>query len=116
MAGYGYNTGLDGHRVSPLTEQEIQDIAEGLATIYDRAQTRMLETVANKVSRGITRYGWAEKKASEVSAAKAQIERDLADARKERQSLLDGLADRAAMTGSQKFHSDMQAMEQEENK
>ena len=110
MAGYGYNTGLDGHRVTPLTEEEVEEIAEGLSTIYDQARERMLTTVSNRLASGRIGYGWAEKKAGEVNAAHAQLERDMDRAREQRAALMNGLADRAAVTGSQRFYSDMQAM------
>ena len=38
MAGYGFNIGLDGHRVRPLTEQEKEEVAEGLVIIYSQAR------------------------------------------------------------------------------
>ena len=110
MAGYGYNTGLDGHRVTPLTEREIEEIADGLSEIYSQARERMLTTVANRLASGRIGFGWAEKKAGEVNAAHAQLERDMTRAQAQRESLLSGLADRAALTGSQRFYSDMQAM------
>ena len=47
MAGYGFNTGMDGHRVRPLTEADKEEIAEGLKIIYGKARERMLENVAN---------------------------------------------------------------------
>ena len=110
MAGYGYNTGLDGHRVTPLTEKDAHEIAEGLAFIYEQANNRMLKNVADRLARGVTRPGWAERKASEVRAAHRQLERDLAQASSQRQDILSGLAERCAATGSQKFYQDMRDM------
>ena len=71
MAGYGYNTGLDGHRVRTVTEREAEEIAQGLRVIYGRARDRMLTNVANRVSRGVHHYGWAERKANEAPKAVA---------------------------------------------
>jgi len=110
MAGYGFNTGLDGHRIQPLTEKDAEEIAEGLKIIYGNARERMLTSVANRVSRGVTRYGWAERKASEVLAAHAQLERDIDRDARERGSLLSGVMDRAYMTGSQQFYTDMRSI------
>ena len=110
MARWGFNTGLDGHRIEPLTEKEMQEIAEGLGEVYGWARERMLSTVAKRIASGRIGFGWAEKKAGEVNAAHAQLERDMANARAQRESILSGLADRATMTGSQRFYSDMQAM------
>lgn len=110
MAGYGYNTGLDGHRVQPVTEREAEEIAQGLRVIYGRARDRMLTNVANRVSRGVHHYGWAERKANEVLAAHEQLRRDLEHAQGERESLLSGVMERAYLTGSQQFHAEMQAV------
>lgn len=110
MAGYGFNIGLDGHRIKPLTEEEAQEIAEGLKIIYERARERMLRNVSSRMARGVTQYGWAEKKASEVLAAHAQLERDFQRIREQRESLLDGVPQRAYATGSEKFYADMGAI------
>ena len=110
MAGYGFNTGMDGHRVRPLTEADKEEIAEGLKIIYGKARERMLENVSGRLSRGITQHGWAERKANEVLAAHAQLERDLDRAHDQREKLLSGVMDRAYVTGSQKFYSDMRSV------
>ena len=110
MAGYGFNTGMDGHRVRPLTEADKEEIAEGLKIIYGKARERMLENVSGRLSRGITQRGWAERKANEVLAAHAQLERDLDRAHDQREKLLSGVMDRAYVTGSQKFYSDMRSV------
>ena len=110
MAGYGFNTGLDGHRIQPLTEREAEEVANGLVLIYGRARERMLTSVASRVSRGVHRYGWAERKTNEVLAAHEQLRRDLERAGRERESLLSGVMDRAYMTGSQQFMTEMRSM------
>lgn len=110
MAGYGFNIGLDGHRVAPLTEQEAEDIAEGLTIIYGNARERMLKTVANRFSRGVRGYGWAERKTSEILDAHHQMERIYDRAAKQRENLLSGVMERAYMTGNQKFHTDMRSV------
>ena len=110
MAGYGFNTGMDGHRVRPLTEADKEEIAEGLKIIYGKARERMLENVSGRLSRGITQHGWAERKANEVLAAHAQLERNLDRAHDQREKLLSGVMDRAYVTGSQKFYSDMRSV------
>lgn len=110
MAGYGFNIGLDGHRIRPLTDAEAEQIGEGLSIIYENARERMLTSVSNRVSRGITRYGWAERKANEVLAAHAQLERDLNSAHARREKLLDGVIERAYAGGNLKFFDDMRAV------
>lgn len=110
MARWGFNTGLDGHRVTPLDEHAAEEIADALGYIYEQANQRMLKNVADRLARGVTTYGWAERKAGEVGAAHRQLESDLAQARRDRISLLDGLAERCAMSGSQKFYQDIGGM------
>lgn len=110
MARWGFNTGLDGHRVTLLDEHAAEEIADALGYIYEQANQRMLKNVAARLARGVTTYGWAERKAGEVGAAHRQLEGDLAQARRERLSLLDGLAERCAMSGSQKFYQDIGSM------
>lgn len=110
MAGFGFNIGLDGHRIQPLSEKEAEEIAEGLAAIYDNARERMLTSVAKRLSSGRLGYSWAERKAGEVLAAHAQLERDLNSAREQRTSLLSNVMDRAYATGSQQFFSDMRSV------
>lgn len=110
MAGYGFNIGLDGHRVDPLTEKDAEDIAEGLSIIYGNARERMLKTVANRFSRGVRGYGWAERKTSEILDAHHQMERIYDRAAKQRENLLSGVMERAYMTGNQKFHTDMRSV------
>ena len=110
MARYGFNIGLDGHRIQPLTEKEAEEIADGLTIIYGEARERMLKSVADRVARGVTRYGWAERKANEVLGAHAQLSRDLDRAHAQRESLLSGVIDRAYATGSQQFYADMRSI------
>lgn len=110
MAGYGFNIGLDGHRIDPLTEKEAEEIAEGLTIIYDNARERMLTSVSRRLSSGRIGYGWAERKSSEVLAAHAQLAQDLDKASKERTSLLSGVMERAYATGNQQFFSDMRSV------
>ncbi len=110
MPGYGFNTGLDGHRVKPLSEADKEEIAEGLKIIYGSARERMLKNVANRFSKGITQHGWAEQKANEVLSAHAQLERDLDRARNEREKLIGNVMDRAYVSGSQKFYRDMRSV------
>ena len=90
MAGYGFNTGMDGHRVRPLSEADKEEIAEGLKIIYGNARERMLRNVSGRFARGITQHGWAERKANEVLAAHAQLERDMDRAHDQREKLLSG--------------------------
>lgn len=110
MAGYGFNTGLDGHRITPLSEAEAEEVAEGLKIIYGNARERMLKNVASRMAKGITQYGWAERKSSEILAAHAQLSRDLEHAQKQRESLLSNVMERAYVTGNQKFLSDMRSV------
>lgn len=110
MAGYGFNTGLDGHRIQPLTEGDAEEVAKGLRIIYGRARERMLTNVSRRVARGVRGYGWAERKASEVLAAHEQLRRDLERAGRERESLLSGVMERAYATGNQRFHADMRSI------
>lgn len=110
MAGYGFNIGLDGHRAQPLTEQDAEEIAEGLKIIYGNARERMLTSVANRIARGVHRYGWAERKTNEVLAAHEQLRRDIERAGRERESLLSGVMERAYMTGNQQFMAEMQSI------
>ncbi len=110
MAGWGFNTGLDGHRITPLSEEEAEQIAGGLAETYYEARLKMLDAVAKRVSRGVTQFGWAEQKANEVLTAHAQFEQLIERVGKERESILGNVIDRAMMSGNQKFYSDMQRM------
>lgn len=110
MAGYGFNIGLDGHRVDPLTEKDAENIAEGLTIIYGNARERMLKTVASRFSRGVHGYGWAERKASEILDAHHQMEVIYDRAARQRESLLSGVMERAYATGNQKFHADMRSV------
>ena len=107
MAGFGFNTGLDGHRIRPLTEHDAEEIADGLQIIYGRARERMLQAVAKRFSRGVTGYGWAERKSSEILEAHHQMEQIYERASVQREELLDGVMERAYTSGSQKFYSDM---------
>ena len=95
MAGYGFNTGMDGHRVRPLSEADKEEIAEGLKIIYGNARERMLRNVSGRFARGITQHGWAERKANEVLAAHAQLERDMDRAHDQREKLLSGVMEGA---------------------
>ena len=110
MAGYGFNTGMDGHRVRPLSEADKEEIAEGLKIIYGNARERMLRNVSGRFARGITQHGWAERKANEVLAAHAQLERDMDRAHDQREKLLSGVMEGAYASGSQKFHADMRSV------
>lgn len=110
MAGFGFNTGLDGHRLVPLTEEESEEVAQGIKEIYRRAGERMLTTTARRFSRGITQPGWAERKASEVLAAHEQLRHDLERAGKERESLLRDVMTRGYVSGSQRFYAQMGAV------
>ena len=110
MAGFGYNTGLDGHRIVPLTEEESEEIAHGIKTIYGRASERMLTGTAKRVSRGITIPGWAERKASEVLAAHEQLRFELDRASRKRESLLKDVMARAYAAGNSQFYAHMGAV------
>lgn len=110
MAGFGFNIGLDGHRIHPLTEHDAEEVAEGLKIIYGDARERMLKSVAKRMASGRLGYGWTARKTSEVLAAHSQLSRDLSQAARERESLLSGVIDRAYMTGSQQFYSDMRSI------
>lgn len=107
MAGYGFNTGLDGHRAHGLTEAEAEEVAEGLKIIYSSAREQMLRSVSDRLGRGVNQYGWAEKKANEVLQAHEELRRTLERAATRRESLLKDVIDRAYITGNQKFRSDM---------
>lgn len=107
MARYGFNIGLDGHRIQPMTEKEAQEIADGLVEIYSQARERMLEAVSNRLARGVGKFGWAERKTGEVLEAHHQLESNLQRVQRERESLISNSIDRAYMTGSQQFHADM---------
>ena len=110
MAGYGFNIGLDGHRAQPLTDKEAEEIAEGLKIVYEKARERMLTSVANRISRGITTPGWTERKANEVMSAHAQFAREMSWAEKQRERMLTDVMDRAYMTGNMKFMDDMRTV------
>lgn len=110
MAGYGFNVGLDGHRINPLSEHEAEEIAEGLKLVYEKARERMLASVARRISRGITIPGWAERKATEVSTAHAQLAREMDAVQAKRESLLGNVMDRAYVSGNQKFMQDMRSV------
>ena len=107
MAGYGYNIGLDGRNLSPLSEKDAEEIAGGLAEIYSQARQTMLKNVSGRLARGVTQYGWAERKASEVLDAHRQLEKIYDRASRQREKLLNNVIDRAMLTGSQKFYRDM---------
>lgn len=110
MAGYGFNIGLDGHRINPLSEREAEEIAEGLKLVYEKARERMLASVARRISRGITIPGWAERKATEVMTAHAQLAREMDAVQAKRESLLGNVMDRAYVSGNQKFIQDMRSV------
>lgn len=107
MAGYGFNIGLDGHRVRPLTEQEKEEVAEGLVIIYSQAREHMLSAVARRLARGVTRRGWAERKSAEVLDAHNQLQMRMDAAARKREELLSDTMTRAYLSGSQKFYADM---------
>lgn len=107
MAGYGFNTGLDGHRIRPLSENEAEEIAEGLKIVYSSAREDMLKSVSHRLGSGITQYGWAEKKANEVLQAHEELRRTMDRAASKRESMLSGVMDRAYASGNQKFRADM---------
>ena len=107
MARYGFNIGLDGHRIQPMTEKEAQEIADGLVEVYAQARERMLEAVSKRLARGVGKFGWAERKTGEVLEAHHQLESNLQRVQRERENLISNSIDRAYMTGSQQFHADM---------
>lgn len=107
MAGFGFNIGLDGRNAEPLTDRDAEEIAGALAETYSQARETMLRNVSSRLGRGVTGYGWAERKASEVLDAHRQLEKIYDRAAKQRESLLQGVIDRAMLTGNQKFYSDM---------
>ena len=107
MAGYGFNIGLDGHRVAPLTEREKEEVAEGLVIIYENAREHMLSSVAHRLARGATRPGWTERKTSEVLDAHNQLKRQMDAAAGKREKALENVMQRSYESGSQKFYSDM---------
>lgn len=107
MAGYGFNTGLDGHRISPLSDEEAEEIAEGLKIIYGSARETMLRSVSNRLGRGVTQYGWAERKTKEILLAHEELRRTMNRASEKRESLLNGIMDRAYASGNKKFRDDM---------
>lgn len=107
MAGYGFNTGLDGHRIRPLSENEAEEIAEGLKIIYGSAREQMLRNVSSRLGRGVSQYGWAERKANEVLQAHEEMRRTVDRAASRREKLLSDVMDRAYLTGNQKFRNDM---------
>lgn len=108
MAGTGFIIGLDGHNMRPLTEAQAMEIADGLRVIYERARENMLEITARRAAAGIAKPGWAERKAAEILAAHAEVERHYAYAQEERRGILQDVPGRAALTGSEKFYRDMQ--------
>ena len=107
MAGYGFNTGLDGHRIRPLSENEAEEIAEGLKIVYGSAREQMLRNVSSRLGRGVSQYGWAERKANEVLQAHEEMRRTVDRAASRREKLLSDVMDRAYLTGNQKFRNDM---------
>lgn len=107
MSRYGFNTGLDGHRIQGLSEGEAEEIAEGLKIIYSSAREDMLKSVSHRLGSGITQYGWAEKKTNEVLQAHEELRRTMDRAASKRESLLSGVMDRAYASGNQKFRADM---------
>lgn len=106
----GFNFGLDGHRIKPLTEREAQDIAEGLGIVYRAARENMLSAVAKRIRKGMNSPGWTEQKASEVTQAHAQFESQLRKAQKTRSGILGNTLTRAAVTGNRQFYRDMQSV------
>lgn len=110
MAGYGFNIGLDGRNVKPLTEAEAEEVADGIRTIYGMAREDMLKRVSNRLGRGVTRPGWAERKSSEILAAHQEMSNILDRAQHGRESLLEDTMARAYTSGSQKFYADMGSM------
>lgn len=110
MAGYGFNTGLDGHRIKPLTEKEAEEIAEGLKIVYGSARETMLRTVSRRLGHGVSQYGWAEKKTQEVLLAHEELRQTMDRASSKREKLLDGVMDRAYVSGNQKFANDMHSI------
>lgn len=110
MARFGFNTGLDGRRAHPLSEHDAEAVAESLKLIYEQGRTRMLKNVASRMARGITQYGWAERKAGEVLDAHQQLAKILDDCAKGRQKLLGNVIADAYATGNVKFHSDMRSI------
>ena len=110
MAGYGFNVGLDGRNMGPLTEREAEEIAGGLAEIYSQARETMLKQVSSRLARGVTQHGWAERKAAEVLDAHHQLERIYDRAARQRDDLLKDVVYRAMATGNEKFYTDMKAI------
>lgn len=107
MAGSGFNIGLDGSRIKPLTEKDAEEVAQGLKEIYRQGRETMLRNVASRVAKGAHSSVWAQRKTNEVLAAHHALEVNLNHMAKERESLLSGVIDRAMVTGSQQFYTDM---------
>lgn len=60
-----------------MTEQQFEEFGVRMLQTYEEAEQIMLQKVANRLARGVTEVGWAEKKLAQVSQARAEMEKTL---------------------------------------
>lgn len=71
-----------------MTELQYEQFGERILKVYEEAEQIMLTNVADRLARGTDKPGWAEKKLSQVSAVREQLQTSLSEARKEADSTI----------------------------
>lgn len=66
-----------------MTDAQFEALGEQMLSIYEEAEQQMLQKVADRLARGVTQPGWAEKKLAQVSQVRAQLQKSLDEVRKE---------------------------------
>lgn len=58
----------------PVSVDTYEHLAGEILKLYEQAENTMLERIANRLNRGVTDPGWTEKKYSEISAVKKEMQ------------------------------------------
>ena len=90
----------------PITPEKYERLAEALLAAYEEAELKMLKTVSNRLARGVTEAGWAEKKYAEVKAVRKELQKSIKALKEQRETLLDGVMNDAYAAGAGTFFTE----------
>ena len=90
----------------PITPEKYERLAEALLAAYEEAELKMLKTVSNRLARGVTEAGWAEKKYAEVKAVRKELQKSIKALKEQRETLLDGVMSDAYAAGAGEFFTE----------
>lgn len=90
----------------PITPEKYERLAEELLAAYEEAELKMLKTISNRLARGVTEAGWAEKKYAEVKAVRKELQKSIKALKEQRETLLDGVMSDAYAAGAGEFFTE----------